>query len=289
VEKIARYFLGDEWQNYPLVEVAVRQSKINFYDDELAVMTKDDLKSFNWNAEPTAYVIKGVAKAILKKGVHFYKLSYHHIWDAGKRYVALRPNTPDESVPVWRTDKKGNLFSSVGVAINQHKGGLDGTWSEGCQTAPKTQYDEFIRFVGSALDYTVPLGIIGKADARLTKGLGNIPYILIDQNDYNYIRNLDESQFDSAEDLKYQMTQFHNVPKTPEAEPAETRGAVNIEEMVRAFEEEEGVHTRGAEVAPAPDVEMEIHLDAVLQKLFPNEEAVLRALHEYVKIENETE
>ena len=173
-EKVARYFLGDELKDYPIVEIAVRQKKINFYDDELAVMTKNDYKTFNWNADPSAYIIKGKPKAILKKGVHFYKLSYHHIWEAAKRYVALRPNTPDESLPVWRMGKDGKLFSDKGVAINQHRGGANSTWSEGCQTAHFSQYDEFIDMIGDALDFKVPKGIITKSDPKLIKGIGNI-------------------------------------------------------------------------------------------------------------------
>lgn len=238
-EKVARYFLGDNWKtNYPIVEIAVRHKKINFYDDELAVITKDDFKTFNWNAEPSAYIMKGQPKAILKKGVHFYKLSYHHIWNAAKRYVALRPNTSDESLPVWRTGRDGKLFSDKGIAINQHRGGANSTWSEGCQTTHFSQYDEFIDMIGDALGVKVPKGIIKKADARFTKGIGNIPYILIDQADYNYIVKLDENEFDSFEDIQYQRANFANVPRIETVKPQLTAvdGGLNI---LNALEAEE--------------------------------------------------
>lgn len=282
-EKIARYFLGNERKNYPVVEIAVRQKKINFYDDELAVITKDDFKTFNWNAEPSAYIMKGQPKAILKKGVHFYKLSYHHIWNAAKRYVALRPNTPDESLPVWRTGRDGKLFSDKGVAINQHRGGSNSTWSEGCQTTHFSQYDEFIDMIGDALGVKIPKGIITKADQKFIKGIGNIPYILVDQSDYNYIIKLDENEFDSVEDLKYQMAQFHSVPKTPEEKPS-TETVKNAEEILKevevdAAEEEEKKNPEGEKISKATVV-----IEEDLLKFFPNEKAVNKALRGLVEL-----
>lgn len=283
-EKIARYFLGDEWKDYPVIEVAVRQKKINFYDDELAVMAGEAFQTFNWNAEPSAYIIKGVEKAILKKGVHFYKLSYHHIWNSKKRYVALRPATPDESLPVWRTDKKtGKLYSDKGIAINQHFGGSNSTWSEGCQTTHMSQYDEFINMFGKVFDYKVPKGIIAKPDDRLMKGIGKIPYILVDQADFNYIMKLDEKEFDSAEDLKYQMTQFHSVPKTPEVKPS-VEPAANAAEVVKAFEAEvaEGAEQEQPEAAEAS--KKGITIDEDLLKFFPDEKAVNNALRKLAEL-----
>ncbi len=282
-EKVARYFLGGERKDYPIVEIAVRQKKINFYDDELAVISDKDYKTFNWNAEPSAYIMKGRPKAILKKGVHFYKLSYHHIWNAAKRYVALRPNTPDESLPVWRTGRDGKLFSDKGIAINQHRGGANSTWSEGCQTTHFSQYDEFIDMFGDALDFKIPKGIITKSDAKLQKGLGNIPYILIDQADFNYIIKLDENEFDSAEDLKYQMAQFHSVPKTPEAKPS-TATVPNAEKIlkeveVEAAEEAEKKHPEAEKISKAT-----ITLDEDLLKYFPDERSVNKALRGLVEL-----
>jgi hypothetical protein len=224
-EKVCRYFLGNDWKTlYPIVELAIRNPKIAFYNDELAVWTKllKGIRSFNWNADPSAYIVKGQPKAILKKGVHFYKLSYHKIWDNSKRYVALRPATTGEELPVWRRDSSGKLSSSVGTAINQHKGGSDSTWSEGCQTAHFSQYPEFIKLIGDALGIKVQLGVIKNPDSRLTKGVGKFPYILIEQADFNYILNLPESEFDNAADLKYQAQNFVGVPKIEVKKPIET-------------------------------------------------------------------
>lgn len=145
-EKIARYFLGNERKDYPVVEIAVRQKKLNFYDDELAVITKDDFKTF-----------------------------------------------------------------------------------------------------------------------------------------YNYIIKLDENEFDSVEDLKYQMAQFHSVPKTPEEKPsAET--VKNAEEILKevevdAAEEEEKKNPEGEKISKATVV-----IEEDLLKFFPNEKAVNKALRGLVEL-----
>ena len=223
-EKCFRYFFGDDWKKFPIIELAIRNehNRVNFFDDELFVFSnvKTAFKTFNWNADPSAYVMRGQPKAILRTGVHFYRLSYHHIGNDAKRYVALRPNTPGETLPVWRM-VNGKLSLSQGVAINQHAGAEQTTGSEGCQTAPRSQYAEFITFIGDSLGVKFPLGLIRKPDQSLMKGIGNIPYCLITQQQFDYIMNLPEDQFDSPEDLEYQAKNFVNVPKV-QARKAET-------------------------------------------------------------------
>lgn len=267
-EKICRYFLGENWKtDYPIVEVAIRHPKLNFYDDELALWTKllSKIKTFNWNADPAAYIMKGQPKAILKKGVHFYKLSYHHINEPAKRYVALRPATPNEQLPVWRTDGKGGFYSSIGTAIDQHYGGNTWTFSEGCQTTHISQYPEFITTIGAALGVAVPLGKIRKADSKFTKGIGRWPYILIDQADFDYIVNLSEDLFDSADDLKYQAAHFVGVPKIERVKPVETV-APNAAAVTSVIEQEsndaesaepEMVNDSASQPSELPDAEGE--------------------------------
>lgn len=222
-EKIFRYFFGDTWKNYPVIELAIRngKNKINIFDDELYVWNRKRgvAKTFNWNADPSAYRIGGEAIAILRNGVHFYKISYHHIWNNSRRYVALRPNTPDAALPVWRTNAKGKLELSIGFAINQHAGGDRTTGSRGCQTAPRSQYSELITFIGDALDVKIPLGVQKRAEKRFVEGIGNVPYVLITQAEFDYILRLDESEFDSEADLRYQMQHFTGIPKIERVRP----------------------------------------------------------------------
>lgn len=220
-EKIFRYFFEETWKKYPVIILGCRKKKINLFDDENYTWNAplNQFKTFNWNADPSAFRIGGSDIAILRTGVHFYKISYHHIGDNSKRYVALRPNTPNAQLPVWRTDKNGKLYTSIGTAINQHAGGDITTGSRGCQTAPRSQYAEFIQFIGSAYGVKIPLGVQRKAEKRFMDGIGNIPYILVTQEQFSYIVNLPENEFDSAEDLKYQAANFVGVPKIEKVIP----------------------------------------------------------------------
>ncbi len=222
-EKVFRYFFGNKWEKYEIVELAIRNgaNKINIFDDELYVWNSKTktFKTFNWNADPSAYRIGKESIAILRTGVHFYTISYHHIGENAKRYVALRPNTPGNAVPVWRMDANGKLYLSTGYAVNQHAGGDRTTGSRGCQTAPRAQFPEFIQFVGSAFGLKIPLGVQRKSEKRFLDGIGNIPYILITQEQFDYIQDLPESEFDSPADLKYQLQNFVNVPKVEHVQP----------------------------------------------------------------------
>lgn len=222
VVKIFRYFFDEKYRDYPLILLGIRNPKINFYDDELAVYSRQTnaVVSFNFNADPSAFVIRNEPKAILKKGVHFYRISYHKINTPARRRFALRPASDGERLPVWRR-MLGKLVSSVGVAINMHDGGDDSTWSEGCQTIHRSQYQEFLNLVGRAFGVSLIYKYGIKAEQRFIKGVGRIPYILIDQSDYDYIKNLPEIQFDSKSDLLYQARNFVNVPKIEKALPVE--------------------------------------------------------------------
>lgn len=221
--KIFRYFFDEKYREYPLILLGIRNPKINFYDDELAVYSRQTnaVVSFNFNADPSAFVIRNEPKAILKKGVHFYRISYHKINDSKRRRFALRPATHGEQLPVWRKQKNGKIVSSVGVAINLHDGGDDSTWSEGCQTVHRSQYQEFLNLAGKAFGVALPYRYGIKAEQRFINGIGRIPLVLIDQEDYDYIKNLPEIQFDSKADLLYQAKNFVGIPKIEKVLPIE--------------------------------------------------------------------
>ena len=244
-EKVFRYFFGETWKNYQAIELAIRNgaNKINLFDDENYVWNAktQTFKTFNWNADPSAYRIGGESIAILRTGVHFYTISYHHISNNQKRYVALRPNTKGAELLVWRYDASGKLYQSIGIAINQHAGGDRTTGSRGCQTAPRNQYGEFITFIGNAFNASIPLGIQKRAEDRFLKGIGNIPYILITQAQFNYILALRESEFDSQDDLRYQIQNFVNVPKIQPVKPTvlHNPAAVSVITKLEAEELEE--------------------------------------------------
>jgi hypothetical protein len=219
VIKTAKYFFGDEYKQFPVIILGIRpnNNRVGFFDDSAVVLrtANNNLKAFNFNTDPSAYVMRGESKSVLKLGVHFFKYSYHHKYDNKKRYQALRPNTLNEQLPVWRINKNGfGFYSSVGQSTNIHKGGVNSTWSEGCQTVFFDQYLEFLKMVGE------PLGVKNITDRiervpnnAIFDGIGNIPYILIEQRDYDYIQSLSENDFDTLLDIAYQVKRFVGVPK----------------------------------------------------------------------------
>ena len=56
--------------------------------------------------------------------------------------------------------------------VNMHKGGLDNTWSEACQTIPTTQYDSFFNLVCKIVDKNLKKG--------KTRYDFVIPYLLVE-------------------------------------------------------------------------------------------------------------
>lgn len=129
------------------------------YDDAIVLVTPDGSLTFNANTDPSRY-IKGVAQ--LCPGVHYYKKGKHGISKPSGAYPALRPATPDESLPVTRDGQKG---VHKGIAINIHKGGYTTTSSAGCQTIYPDQWAEFINVVYKAMD---------------KEGQKTIPYVLVE-------------------------------------------------------------------------------------------------------------
>lgn len=118
------------------------------YDDALVVLTPNVYATFNANTDPSTHRVKTHQKqgiATLKPGVHPYKRGNHGISKPGGGYPAFRPATKGERLPVFRDgDSDENAF---GVAINIHKGGYNGTSSEGCQTVHPAQWAGFYALV----------------------------------------------------------------------------------------------------------------------------------------------
>lgn len=117
----------------------------SIYDDALFIVAPDIFAAFNGNTDPSAYR-KGIATLCL--GVHWYKPGNHGISRPGGGYPAFRPATPNEELPVQRDGVK---VPWPGVAINIHRGGANSTSSEGCQTIPPGQWDDFHRMLTAAL------------------------------------------------------------------------------------------------------------------------------------------
>jgi lysozyme len=117
------------------------------YDDAICVLWPGGFAAFNGNTDPSRYK-PGVASLI--PGVYPYRKGKHGITTrADGGYWAFRPATPNEAVPVTRDGQAG---TSMGIAINIHKGGYTTTSSEGCQTIHPDQWDEFRTHVYKLMD-----------------------------------------------------------------------------------------------------------------------------------------
>lgn len=116
------------------------------YDDAIILITPSVYATFNANTDPSIFRPK---IATLRPGVHIYKKGKHGISRPGGGYPALRPANKYEALPVYRD---GVQKPWDGVAINIHKGGYNGTSSEGCQTIYPDQWQGFINLVYSEMD-----------------------------------------------------------------------------------------------------------------------------------------
>jgi lysozyme len=136
----------------------------NLYDDAIFVVTRDNVVPFNANTDPSTFR-SGIAQLKVGQAV-CYKPGLHGI-SRGAGYPAFRQNSP---VVVVR-DGRGE-DSDAGKAgffwINLHRGGNTTTSSEGCQTVPPNQWDEFRDLVNILLK-----------EHQLT----DFYYILIDNDD----------------------------------------------------------------------------------------------------------
>jgi lysozyme len=108
------------------------------YDDCICIVAPGIFSAYNANTDPSRHK-PGVASLI--PGVYPYHKGKHGITThADGGYWAFRPATPNEAVPVTRDGQEG---TSMGIAINIHKGGYNSTSSEGCQTIYPDQWLEF--------------------------------------------------------------------------------------------------------------------------------------------------
>lgn len=119
------------------------KNDIGIYDDALFLVGPEYYRPFNANTDPSALK---PSVAVLRPGLHLYRKGRHGI-SRGPGYPALRPATPGERLPVMRGGRPDH-----GVAINIHRGGLNTTSSEGCQTIHPDQWREFITNAYALMD-----------------------------------------------------------------------------------------------------------------------------------------
>jgi len=187
----------------------------NVYDDVILIISARKFETFRANADPSVYR-KGIAT--MKTGVHRYYKGKHK-----NRYWALR--LVGEQVPVTR-DGQG---SSIGVALNIHKGGNRTTGSEGCQTLMPADWDDFIEIVYDEMEFygqkTVPYVLIDEKERRA--GKFKMPHILAkeltldDREIDNLLIRFDKDELaakQQVDTLQNPVTLPANTLPTPKAE-----------------------------------------------------------------------
>lgn len=108
------------------------------YDDAIFVIGREgEFYSFNANTDPTEFK---AGRAVLQPGTYQYQLGIHNRnLPEPRRHLAL---VQAAKVKIHRD---GAAFPEEGFfAINIHRGGKLATGSEGCQTIPSDQWQEFI-------------------------------------------------------------------------------------------------------------------------------------------------
>jgi len=108
------------------------------YDDAIFVLAPKAFAGFQANVDPSIFKT-GIAT--LKTGIYKAVKHFHQ----GK-YKALQIVKDT----VTRDNRAGDDTGRHG--INFHYGGENETWSEGCQTLPKSTYSTFLNLVYSLMD-----------------------------------------------------------------------------------------------------------------------------------------
>ena len=161
---------------YPLIIIGIRgyykdtmgkvgENDRNMYDDAIILQTPNVTAAFNGNVDPSKFQ-KGIATLV--PGFYpVYKFDTHN--GASMQYPAICQRlgkvkvTRDGSTEIY----EGNF------GINIHMGGMENTWSEGCQTIVKTQWESFY-----ALAKAEQIRLYGnKWDEQV------VPYLLVTEND----------------------------------------------------------------------------------------------------------
>lgn len=142
---------------------------VGMYDDAAFIVAPGHFSSWNANTDPSRYgwnpnADKYIAR--LKPGVYtYYRLK--HKMNSPSGYMAFGQG--DMPVTVERIRENGTVAQTEKgcFGINLHRGGVNGTSSEGCMTIPTEQWADFDKTLMSVLEY----------DSLLRAGF---PLILID-------------------------------------------------------------------------------------------------------------
>lgn len=115
------------------------RNDLGIFDDAILFFDGEHLHNFNGNTDPSK---SGLKLAMLLAGTYTYYKGKHRM-----QYNALRPHPEGVRMPCTRDGRIG-----LATGCNIHKGGEISTGSRGCQTIPKSQWDDFISIVYNTMD-----------------------------------------------------------------------------------------------------------------------------------------
>jgi lysozyme len=120
-------------------------NNVGIYDDALFILTADTMTAWNGNTDPSRYGYNpsaGKFMARLKLGRWtFHRLKHHASRPDG--YMAFGQGGSPVTVERINADGKVVMSETGCFGINLHRGGINGTSSEGCCTVPRDQWEEF--------------------------------------------------------------------------------------------------------------------------------------------------
>ena len=140
------------------------KNDIGIYDDACAVISENEFATFNFNTDPSALAY---GRGMVIAGLYFsYCIDVHN--GRKSKYPAVCQRLG--KVKLKRHGMDGIFEGYFGA--NMHKGGINETSSEACQTIPTTQYDSFFNLVCKIVDKNLKKG--------QTRYDFVIPYLLVD-------------------------------------------------------------------------------------------------------------
>ena len=128
-------------------------NEFGIFDDAIILMSPTTFATYNANTDPS---VKRPKVAVLRPGRWLYRIGMHNLnKPPDKRYRAfVQAGEVDVFRPGTESTEKGSrseLGTSQGAGvwrgwfgINIHRGGVNTTSSEGCQTIYKLQWDAFL-------------------------------------------------------------------------------------------------------------------------------------------------
>lgn len=119
----------------------IGKNDLGMYDDMVCWVWSTGIAAFNYNTDPSRVGFNpnaGKNMAMLVPGMYTFVMRKHK-----GQYNAFGQG--DRPVAVYRCNAAGTVTSvEEGLfGINIHKGGVNGTSSEGCQTLPTQQWTQF--------------------------------------------------------------------------------------------------------------------------------------------------